>query len=264
MARADLPREIHNVLTTAPATLFTLGADLRGLFRLERGSRACASGSTGPMAWYETRNWFMLRLESVCYVVLGAAADAGPGLSDRAWPAPVPHGAAYAPWLEPLEGTFTFLRFGIATVVLVIALVVAHKWLCPPAAAGWSRSFPASSSRCCCGSWPASPSGRYLAEYSWTYVACYKAASPRAMIALMYLYWTASIFVYGGAAQRGDVATRRRVAPVRDARHRSPIRPDAAFRDARGNMAHMSRTPPMYNPRFKGVWGGGVEHHRVQ
>src|SRR5262249_34579063 len=35
----------------------------------------------------------------------------------------------YAPWLEPLEGTFTFFRFAIAVVVLTVALFVAHKWL---------------------------------------------------------------------------------------------------------------------------------------
>ena len=35
----------------------------------------------------------------------------------------------YAPWLEPLEGTFNFFRFAIAAVVLTIALFVAHKWL---------------------------------------------------------------------------------------------------------------------------------------
>ena len=35
----------------------------------------------------------------------------------------------YAPWLEQLEGTFTFFRFAVASVVLIVALFVAHKWL---------------------------------------------------------------------------------------------------------------------------------------
>ena len=39
--------------------------------------------------------------------------------------------------------------------------------------------------------------GRYLAEYSWTYVSTY-AGLASAMIALVFLYWTASIFIYGG------------------------------------------------------------------
>jgi len=40
--------------------------------------------------------------------------------------------------------------------------------------------------------------GRYLAEFAVTYVSYY-AGLASAMIALVFLYWTASIFVYGGA-----------------------------------------------------------------
>jgi membrane protein len=40
--------------------------------------------------------------------------------------------------------------------------------------------------------------GRYLAEFSFAYVSYY-AGLASAMIALVFLYWTASIFVYGGA-----------------------------------------------------------------
>ena len=50
--------------------------------------------------------------------------------------------------------------------------------------------------------------GRYLAEFSYAYVSYY-AGLASAMIALVFLYWTASIFVYGGAGQRGDLSTAR-------------------------------------------------------
>ena len=39
--------------------------------------------------------------------------------------------------------------------------------------------------------------GRYLAEFAYTYVSYY-AGLASVMIALVFLYWTASIFVYGG------------------------------------------------------------------
>ena len=39
--------------------------------------------------------------------------------------------------------------------------------------------------------------GRYLAEFSGAYVTTY-AGLASAMIALVFLYWTAGIFVYGG------------------------------------------------------------------
>ena len=39
--------------------------------------------------------------------------------------------------------------------------------------------------------------GRYLAEFAYTYVTYY-AGLASVMIALVFLYWTASIFVFGG------------------------------------------------------------------
>ena len=39
--------------------------------------------------------------------------------------------------------------------------------------------------------------GRYLTQYSSTYVNTY-AGLASAMMALVFLYWTASIFIYGG------------------------------------------------------------------
>jgi membrane protein len=38
---------------------------------------------------------------------------------------------------------------------------------------------------------------RYLAEFAGTYVSMY-AGLASAMIALVFLYWTATIFIYGG------------------------------------------------------------------
>jgi membrane protein len=39
--------------------------------------------------------------------------------------------------------------------------------------------------------------GRYLSEFAGTYVSTY-AGLASAMVALVFLYWTAAIFVYGG------------------------------------------------------------------
>ena len=50
--------------------------------------------------------------------------------------------------------------------------------------------------------------GRYLAEFAITYVSYY-AGLASAMIALVFLYWTASIFVYGGALNAAIFRPRR-------------------------------------------------------
>jgi membrane protein len=49
--------------------------------------------------------------------------------------------------------------------------------------------------------------GRYLAEFSFTYVNTY-AGLASAMIALVFLYWTASIFVYGGELNAAHLRAR--------------------------------------------------------
>jgi membrane protein len=102
----------------------------------------------------------------------------------------------YAPWLEPLEGTFNFFRFAIATVVLVIALFVAHKWL-PAGHRRVVEILPGIVATLALWLAAGVAFGRYLAEFSFTYVNTY-AGLASAMIALVFLYLTASIFVYGG------------------------------------------------------------------
>jgi membrane protein len=58
--------------------------------------------------------------------------------------------------------------------------------------------------------------GRYLAEFSFTYVNTY-AGLASAMIALVFLYWTASIFVYGGELNAAHLRSRSPVTKA-DAR----------------------------------------------
>jgi membrane protein len=137
-----------------------------------------------------------LRLESIAYVLVGAAGLValsflivlGPLLFHTALP--------YAPWLARIEAQLNLARYGIATVVLVVALVLVHKWLpfgrrrlvdIAPGIlvtlVGWMMLGAAF--------------GRYLSQFSSAYVTTY-AGLASAMIALVFLYWTAGIFVYGG------------------------------------------------------------------
>jgi membrane protein len=102
----------------------------------------------------------------------------------------------YAPALAPLEWNFTVARYAVTSFILVIALVIAHKWL-PP----WRRRFVdiLPGIVVTLALWLASSIlfGSYLAAFSSTYVSYY-AGLASVMIALVYLYLAASIFVYGG------------------------------------------------------------------
>ncbi len=133
----------------------------------------------------------------------------------------------YAPWLAPLEEQFTYWRYGIAGTVIVIALVVAHKWL-----PGGKRRFAdiAPGIIVTLVLWLAGGIlfGRYLAEFANNYVTMY-AGLASAMIALVFLYWIATIFVYGGELNAAILHERDRKLAEEEA-SRAAVAAQAAMR----------------------------------
>ena len=105
-------------------------------------------------------------------------------------------GVRYAPWLAPLEAYFTIARFALATVLLIIALAIAHKWL-PAGRRRYTQIWIGILVTMILWLVIGIAFGHYLAEFAYTYVTYY-AGLASVMIALVFLYWTACIFVYGG------------------------------------------------------------------
>ena len=190
-----ITREIHNVLTTTHTGALTFGAVLAVYFA-SSGVESLRIGLNRAYGVAETRNWILLRLESIGYVLIAAVGLLALGFLVVLGPLLFRTALRYAPWLEPLEGTFNFFRFAIATVVLVIALFVAHKWL-PAGHRRVVEILPGIVATLAMWLAAGVAFGRYLAEFSFTYVNTY-AGLASAMIALVFLYLTASIFVYGG------------------------------------------------------------------
>ena len=189
-------REIHDVLGNAHTGVLTLGLAF-AIFFASSGIESLRIGLNRAYGAVETRSWIVLRLESIAYVLLAALALLALGFLIVLGPLLFRAALRYAPWLEPIEGTFTFLRFGVATIVLVIALFVAHKWL-PAGRRRVIEILPGIAATLALWLAAGIAFGRYLAEFSTTYVSYY-AGLASAMIALVFLYWTASIFVFGGA-----------------------------------------------------------------
>jgi membrane protein len=154
----------------------------------------------------ETRQWILLRLESIGYVLVAAVGLLALGFLIVLGPLIFRTTLRYAPWLEPLEGTFTFFRFAIAAVVLTVALFVAHKWL-PAGRRRVMEILPGILATLILWLVAGIAFGRYLAEFAITYVTYY-AGLASAMIALVFLYWTASIFIFGGALNAAIVRPR--------------------------------------------------------
>src|SRR5262249_19538545 len=121
-----------------------------------------------------------------------------------------PAALRYLPGLASVENMI--LRYGIASVVLVLALMIVHKWL----PSGRRRLYEiAPGVVVTLLLWLVSgfAFARYRAAFSGAYVRTY-AGLASAMVALVFLYWTAGIFVYGGELNQAIRQARRsRTAP---------------------------------------------------
>jgi membrane protein len=187
--------EISNVLTRAHGGVLTFGAVL-ALYFSSNGVESLRIGLNRAYGETEMRAWWLLRLESIAYVVVGAMALSALAFLIVLAPLILNAAVRYLPGLADIGNAITLLRFGIASVVLVLALVVVHKWL-PCGRRRISEIAPGIIVTLLLWLVSGYAFARYLAEFSGAYVTTY-AGLASAMIALVFLYWTASIFVYGG------------------------------------------------------------------
>jgi membrane protein len=187
--------EIENVLTTSHSGLLTIGAAL-ALYFSTNGIESLRIGLNRAYGVVEMRSWWLLRLESIAYMLVAALALIALSFLIVLGPLILRAATRYFPGLSQFEGTLTFLRFGVATVVLVTALVLVHKWL-PAGKRSMVEIAPGIVVTLAMWLITGVLFGRYLAEFAGSYVSMY-AGLASAMIALVFLYWTATIFIYGG------------------------------------------------------------------
>ena len=190
-----IAREITNVLTgTSHKSVLTYGAVLMLLFSTN-GVESLRIGLNRAYDTMETRPWWVLRLESAAYVLVAALSLSALAflivLAPLIWPTVV----HYAPALEAAEGAVTLMRYGVTSLILVLALVVAHKWLAC-GTRGTREIAPGIVVTLLLWLVSAFAFARYLSAFAGAYVRTY-AGLASAMVALVFLYWTASIFVYG-------------------------------------------------------------------
>jgi membrane protein len=138
----------------------------------------------------------VLRLESIGYVLLAAIGLLA--LSFLVVLAPLIFATAvrYVPLLEPLWPMFNFLRITVASLVLIFALVIVHKWL-PAGRRRLIHVVPGILVTLVLWLIAGELFGDYLARFAYTYVSYY-AGLASAMVALVFLYVIASIFIIGG------------------------------------------------------------------
>jgi membrane protein len=187
--------EIHHVLTTTRGGVLTLGA-VCAVYFASSGVESLRIGLNRAYGLYERRSWWLLRLESIGYVLVSALALLVLAFLVVLGPLLFRTAAKYAPWIEPLESHYDFARFGIGGGVLAVALFILHMWL-PAGRRGLSKVWPGIVATLALWLACGFAFGHYLADFAYTYVTYY-AGLASAMIALVFLYYSAWIFVYGG------------------------------------------------------------------
>jgi len=192
---APISDDISGVLTNAHGSILTFGA-IFALYFASSGVEGLRIGLNRAYDMTEARSWWLLRLESIAYVLIGAIAILAFSflvvLAPLIWDKLV----HYVPTLDPFGGTVTFARYAVAALVLVIALLIVHLWL-PAGRRGFLEIAPGIIATMLLWLLSGAAFGRYLATYAFAYVSMY-AGLASAMIALIFLYVCASIFIYGG------------------------------------------------------------------
>ena len=211
---APIALDITGVLTSTRGDVLTLGV-LFALYFASSGVESLRIGLNRAYDIKEQRAWWLLRLKSIIYVLVAAVAILAFSFLVVLAPLIMAKLVQYVPALEPFGDLITFARYAVAVAVLVVALLIVHLWL-PAGRRSFTEITPGIIATLVLWLISGAAFGRYLANYAFAYVSMY-AGLASAMIALVFLYVCASIFIYGGelnsviaqARSKGRLTTRR-------------------------------------------------------
>ncbi|MFS8036068.1 YihY/virulence factor BrkB family protein [Xanthobacter sp. AM11] len=212
-----ISREIYNVVNQVRTDVLTYGVVL-AIYFSSNGIESLRIGLNRAYGVKEQRAWYWLRLESIGYVLVAAAAMLALSFLVVLGPLLWQTAVARLPALAPLSRVVTLARFAATSVILVVALLVAHLWL-PAGRRRLAQVAPGILVTLVLWLVGATAFGFYLAEFPANYVTTY-AGLASVMIALVFLYLTATIFVFGGEL---NAAIERARLPVRAAAGAAPL-----------------------------------------
>lgn len=187
--------EIHNVLTGEHGSLLTLGVFF-ALYFASSGIESLRIGLNRAYSVVDTRSFLLLRIESVAYVLVGMLSLLAFSFLIVLAPLIQKTAQRWLPRIELFDQSITLTRYAVASTLLIAALFIVHMWL-PAGRRSLRDIYPGIAATLVLWLVAGALFGRYLADYAFTYSFYYAGlASP--MIALVFLYVTASIFIYGG------------------------------------------------------------------
>jgi membrane protein len=204
---APIAREVHSILTVRRSDVFTLGVTF-ALYFASSGVESLRVGLNRAYGLRETRAWWVTRLESIAFVIGGAFIMLAFAVLVVFGPLVWRGLVSWLPGLRPFDGIIDFLRVGVATILIVAALVVAHEFV--PAGHRDLRSvLPGIGVTLVLWILGGLGFGWYLDSYPSVYVSTYGGLAT-AMVALVFLYTLAAIFLFGGELNGTVIAAKRR------------------------------------------------------
>jgi membrane protein len=202
----SLSGEIHDVLTTTRGDALTIGLVLAVYFA-SNGVESLRVALNRAYAVVEPRRWYWLRLESIGYTLIAAFTALAMAFMIVLGPLILAAARRHIPLIVETNQSFlTLARYGITISAMVIALFILHAWL-PAGRRGFMQILPGIVFTLVASLVSGIVFGQYLARFANNYVTMY-AGLASVIIALVFLYFIAAIFVYGGELNAAIIKSR--------------------------------------------------------
>jgi membrane protein len=202
----SLSGEVHDVLTTTRGDVLTIGAVLAVYFA-SNGVEALRVALNRAYSVIEPRRWYWLRLESIGYTLIAAFTALAMAFLIVLGPLILEAARRHIPLTIATNENFLNLsRYGITITALVVALFILHAWL-PAGRRGFLQILPGIIFTMVASLVSGIVFGQYLARFANNYVSMY-AGLASVIIALVFLYFIAAIFVYGGELNAAIIKSR--------------------------------------------------------
>ncbi|MDB5520696.1 MAG: YihY/virulence factor BrkB family protein [Tardiphaga sp.] len=197
---------IHDVLTTPRGDALTIGLVL-ALYFASNGVESLRVALNRAYAVIEPRRWYWLRLESIGYTLVAAFMSLVMGFLIVLGPLILQTARRYFPlMIESNESMLNVARYGIALTAMVAALFILHARL-PAGRRSFTQILPGILFTLVASLISGIVFGQYLARFAGNYVTMYAGLSS-IIIALVFLYAVAAIFVYGGELNAAIIKSR--------------------------------------------------------
>jgi membrane protein len=193
-AAEPIVREIRRVLTVPRGDLLTFGA-VAALWFASNGIEAVRAALNRAYRQQETRNFLLLRFQSLVLVILGAVVLIVYTFLVVLAPLALAALEAWVPAVEPFIVSIDIARYVVAGSLLIIGLTCIH-WLLPAGKRRFVDLLPGIFATLVMWMVAGAAFGAYLATFA-NYVSTYGGLAG-IMTALVFLYICSMVFILGG------------------------------------------------------------------